>query len=624
VSNLISLARKRFKDLTAAEIQLLTKADKGEFAVCGPNMSVTDPGNDPSKAEHDWGEDRSIHANLIRWMCVDRQAKELVDPKGIQIYGAKILDTLDLSTVVIPFPFFFARSRIMAALNLIDADILGINLDGTWVHSILADSVTVKGNVFLRTGFHAIGGVRFPSARIAGFLDCSGGSFENSSLPGDSKHRAAFNAGGAIVGAGVFLRDGFHAKGEVRLHRVQVRVDLDCTGGKFMNPADEKVSGSGYALTADGAEVGGAVSLCNGFHAKGEVRLLGAQIGSNLYCLGSTFENPIRVGTDGTKQLAGTGIAINADGVKINGGIFFRDDFHAKGQVRLARCRVGLDLTCNKAEFNGELFAEGAKIGSALFWINIVNPRSAKLDFMSASAVAIVDDIQSWPQPENLRLDGFVYERIFVGPQSAKERLDWIARQKVFASQPYRQLSKVLRAHGDDVGAQTVLYEMERRRRQNEDKNRIEKFWSNALRWTIGYGYHPVWAIRWLLGSVFLGFVLYCLAYASGNMVPCNSLAYDGFKHNYQRLPPNYERFHASIYSLENAFPIVKLGEIDNWQPDPSPQRFVKRVCLWHGPFAIWISIAGFLRWFRWLQILFGWFFTTMFIAGVTGLVRRD
>ena len=389
-----SLARERFRDLTAAEILLLREAHKGEFAVCGPNADVLDPRNDPRKAENDWGEDRTIRANLLRWICINRQAKELVDPKGIQIYGAKILDTLDLSSIAVPFPFFVACSRMMAAFNLIDADMAGINLEGTRVHSIIADGVKVKGNVFLRSGFHAISGVRFPSARIAGFLDCSGGSFENAPLPGDDRARSCFDAGGAIVEAGVFLRHGFRAQGEVRLHRVQIRVDLDCSGGTFTNPADERVPGSGKALTADGADVGESVSFAAGFHAQGEVRLLNATIGSNLYCMGATFVNPLRTGTQGTKPLEGTGIAINADGFKVGGGVFFRDGFHAEGQLRLARSRIGLDLACNGAALSGELFAEGAEIGGALFWINIVDPKSAKLDLMSASAVAIVDDVE--------------------------------------------------------------------------------------------------------------------------------------------------------------------------------------------------------------------------------------
>jgi hypothetical protein len=110
VPSLESLAREHFKDLTAAEIELLRRAYKGVFAVCGPNMVVDEPRNDPSKAEHDWKEDRSIRANLIRWICVDRQAKDLVDPKGIQVYGAIIPDALDLVSVAVPFPFSLVHS----------------------------------------------------------------------------------------------------------------------------------------------------------------------------------------------------------------------------------------------------------------------------------------------------------------------------------------------------------------------------------------------------------------------------------------------------------------------------------------------------------------------------------
>lgn len=624
MSDLESLARQRFTRLTAAEIKLLRNAGVGELAVCGPNTNVDDAGNDPSKAESDWGENRSIRADLIRWICVHRQAKELIDPKGIQIYGAKIPDALDLVSVAVPFPFDLTYCRMMAAFNLLDADIPGINLEGTWVLSIVADGVKVKGNVFLRTGFHAISGVRFPSARIGGFLDCSGGSFKNLPLPRQTKVPAALDAGGAIVGDGVFLRDGFRAEGEVRLHRARIGVDLDCRRGTFTNHADEKVAGRGKALTADGAVVGGSVSLSAGFHAKGEVRLLGAQISANLYCLGGTFENPPRTRTGGAAPLEGTGTALNADGVSVSGGVFFRDAFHAEGQVRLARSRIGLDLDCSRATFKGELFAQGARIGGVLFWTSIADPMSAKLDLMSVSAATIVDDIQSWPQPGNLRLDGFVYERILVGPKSAKERLDWLALQKGFTKQPYRQLSKVLLAEGDDAGVQKVLCEMERKRRQKEDRNWLERFWSDVLRSTIGYGYYPIWALRWLLRSVLLGLVLYCIGYSIGSVVPTDKLAYEAFTQDHQLLPAHYEHFHASMYSLENSFPIVKLGQVENWQPDPSPRHFVKRICLWPASFSVSISLAGFLWWFRWAQILFGWFFATMFIAGVTGLVRRD
>ncbi len=625
VSDLESLAHERFSALTAAEIELLRKADKGEFASCGPSMYDDDPANDPSKAD-EWGHDREIRADLVRWLCVNRAAKEMVDPKGIQIYGARIPGALDLASVIVQFPFHLAHCRLVAAFNLVDAEIPGINLDDSWVNSIVADGAKVKSNIFLRAGFHAIGGVRFPSARIGGFFDCSGGSFTNLPLQGEKEIRPALEIGGSVVGAGVFLRDGFRSAGEVRLHRVRIGVDLDCRGGTFTNPPDETVAGSGKALTADGATVGGSVSLTTGFSAKGEVRLLGVQIGSNLYCQGGKFENPERTRTDGVSKalIQGTGIAFNGDGIDVSGGLFLREGFCAEGQVRLARSRIGLDLDCRKATFKGELFAEGAKIGGALFWTGLTSPLTTKLDLMNASVAVIVDDAQSWPPPGNLRLDGFVYERIYIGPKNAKARLKWLERLKEFAPQPFRQLAKILREEGDYVGARDVSFEMERLRRKKEDITSLQRLWSGVLRWTIGFGYYPAWALRWLFGSMLLGLILYWSGYSVGSMVPTDTAAYCAFKQNHKSLPAHYEHFHAAMYSLENSFPLVKLGQIDRWQPDPSPQRSVKRI--WHFPFSfsIWISLAGFLRWFRWGQILFGWLFATLGIAGVTGLVRRD
>ena len=57
----------------------------------------------------------------------------------------------------------------------------------------------------------------------------------------------------------------------------------------------------------------------------------------------------------------------------------------------------------------------------------------------------------------------------------------------------------------------------------------------------------------------------------AGSFAPTDKDAYVYFTVEH-RLPDHYERFHATIYSLENSFPLVKLGQVDRWQPDPSPQ----------------------------------------------------
>jgi hypothetical protein len=81
-SSLEELARARFSPLSAAELTLVRAAPKagGGMAHCGPSNRDDDVDNDPSRAngkDHAWGKDRHIRAKLIRWLCVDRSARNL-------------------------------------------------------------------------------------------------------------------------------------------------------------------------------------------------------------------------------------------------------------------------------------------------------------------------------------------------------------------------------------------------------------------------------------------------------------------------------------------------------------------------------------------------------------------
>jgi hypothetical protein len=130
-----------------------------------------------------------------------------------------------------------------------------------------------------------------------------------------------------------------------------------------------------------------------------------------------------------------------------------------------------------------------------------------------------------------------------------------------------------------------------------------------VLKWTIGYGFHPGWAIWGLLLLAALGWGLFRHGYFSGAMAPTDKDAYCFFRAQ-GRPPDYYQRFTASVYSLENSLPFVNLGQKDNWTPDPSPQ-------------GSWL-MPGFLRCFRWGQVLLGWLLATLFVAGVTGVVRKE
>jgi len=609
------LARLRFPDppLSKAEEKLVRAAPDGYVAVCGPNMNWDDPANDPSKAE-EWGADREIRAELIRWLCVDRRAKELVDPRGIQVVGAKISDSLDLDNVTIPFRLRLQRCLLMQELTLIGAQMPVLDLQHTRVRAITADGVIVKGDVFFSEGFSAKGEVRLLGAQIEGDLNCSGAMFENPAKAGGTGN--ALSADRAVIKGSVFLRNGSSTKGEVRLLGAQIGSNLDCEGATFENPPQNGAIGSGTALNMDHTLVKGSVFLRDGFSTNGEVRLLGAQIGGNLECDRATFENPPQNG------VTGSGTALNAERGAVSGHIFLRDGFKTTGDVRLMGVQTGGGLSCRGASISGTLLAQTAVIKGTFFWTRI-DPKGIALDLTNASAGALVDDAGSRLTAGKLILDGFIYGRISgSAPKDVTSRLDWLDRQKSFAPQPYRQLAKVLRDEGDDAGARRVLFEMEDRRRGQEDPWYAWP-WSSILKVTIGYGYYPGFSLAWLLFFVLLGWPFFRRAYFAGNIAPSHKDAYYSFQSDHHP-PLHYERFYASIYSLEKTFPLIKLGQVDLWQPNPNPSPTNPVVANPPCHSANWLISPEFLRWFGWCQTILGWFLATLFAAGVTGVIRND
>src|SRR5712664_1046251 len=355
VSNLESLARAHFLDppLTAAEIKLLHEAVRGFVAVCGPSSDHRHPANQPSTSEG-WGRERQIRADLIRWLCVDREAKELVDPNGIQALGAKINEPLDLAYVSIPFPLVLWNCRLVGDARLRDVEISELHLKGSWVDSIRADEAKVKGSLFLSDGFRAHGEVRLIDAQIGGDLDCRNGTLDNPPREEVPTSGKALSADGAVIKGRVFLGSGFLANGEVRFLGARIEGNLDCEGGTFNNhPWEAKQNArfgastvSGRALMADDAVVKGSVILQSGFSAYGEVRLVGAEIGRSLVCNKGTFKNPFQ------RDAAGSGNALNAERITVTGEVFFGDGFHAQGQVLLLGARILGSLGCSGAVFD--------------------------------------------------------------------------------------------------------------------------------------------------------------------------------------------------------------------------------------------------------------------------------
>lgn len=698
-----SLARAQFGALTDAESKVLTAAPQGKLALCAPMRPRF---IQPNTADESIPA-RRIRATLLRWLCLEPKAQTLIDPRGIWIYGARIVDNLDLSSSIVPFPLFFLGCLIERNLALMDAQIPMLSLEGTSVAEIAADRFRTQGSVFLRNGFRADGWIHFAEAHIGGDFDCSQATISNPDRPHVPHAGIALQAQGLVI-AGIIRLDGSSFGGAVSFSGAQVRGDVflnnssftgqvefsgaeitgtvSCEGATLNGSPDRRTTRAGYALMADGLTVGGAVLLRNGSHFLGGVHLVGAKI--QVDCTASTFENPPRAGVENTgialalsqafvnglvdlkggfrafgtvfllqshigdlncsgavlenpavTGLPQSGLALAVDGINA-GSIFLRDGFRSGGTLRLTGALIDGDLDCSNAEFEGTFLLERTKITRGLILL-LAHQTNHAVYLTDTTTDALYDNKKAWPPNGLLRVDGFVYREIAEGPTDAASRLDWLERSATFSPQPYRQLAKVLQDSGDDQAAKAVLMEMERRERAGQ-------WTSPVFRYTIGYGYHPLWAIFEIAGLAGLGWIIYRRAYLAGNMVPTDKDTFNEFMAS-GASPPHYVTFSAGIYSLEQSLPLVKLGQADKWRPiqrkagalfqRPTASlrslRQLLRRMLSSPPFSWWmartliasarqwlLSPGSFLRVFLWLQILLGWILAALFAAGVAGLIR--
>jgi hypothetical protein len=509
-----------------------------------------------------------------------------------------------------------------------------------------ASGAKIGGAVLLRNSFTAEGEVRLYHAEIGANLECDGGVFENPAKRDVPTSGVALSASAAKVAGDVLLRNHFSAQGAVLLYGVQLIGNLVCNDSKFVNPPQEGVDRSGIALAAEVAKVGGAVLLRNQFYAEGEVRLFAAHIGRNLECSQGNFVNPAKA------NLPGSGRALSMAAAKVSGDVLLGDQFIAEGEVRLVGVHIEGNVDCFKSKFMNPaqnkipasgiaLNATRAAVGGSVFLnrgfraegsVTLVNARIGEslssergsfesLDLTDASARSIVDDQDSWPENGKLSLDGFSYERFSGAALGVTRRLEWLRRQASFRRQPYRQLADVLSEAGDELGSRHVRSEMQQR--AWEERSWITRPFSHLLRWTIGYGYFPLRAIWCLLLVVLVGSLVYRLGYGTGSVVPTQEKAYYFFEASCYP-PAYYERFHSVAYSFESSFPLVKLGIQEKWgaAPDVRVTKCLPRAWTFRPLLAI--SSPGFLRGFRLGQICVGWILTTLFVGGVTGIVRRD
>ena len=628
-----------FSDMKPAERKLLEVCQKGEPLPLGKNRPIEKTVDNEIRGEF------LRHLILSNNQEIDENSTKYglkIDPKGLTFQGAYVTGIFDFSFCNTDLPFIFLNSFFQNEIILIDSKIKLLILSGSTITSLIAQRLICDSDIFLKYGFESNGEINFKSAQIVGSLICENGKFLN-------KDGNTLNCMSTKINGSVSLINGFESKGEVNFVLSQINGALDCTNGKFINE-------DFIALNCNGSTIRGAVFLKNGFESKGEVDFTSSNIGS-LECTGGKFLNEK--------------IALSFNSAKINGMVFFNDGFESNGEIDFISAEILGSLDCGNGKFNSNLSEkalnfEGVRINKSVFLNNNFEANgiidfgysqirnalelsnlNVKGNFILTSAkinIIWIDD-NFWEKKDfgNLQLDGLEYNHLSGKSVDSKILLNWfekMPKEDNFKPQPYKQLAKILRnmGHNEDANSIMIKYNDELRKK---DFLTCDRLFISILKWiygkTAGYGYKP---LR-VLGTMFIVWFLCSLFYWNASKVavfaPNNPLVFqkkdcyqcnvnsDGTPlldfFNYSKynssnnwvlnenLDGEYTTFNPFMYSLDVILPIVDLQVEKDWG---------QYVSLNNG------TLNDFTRWLMWFEILFGWIYSLILVAILSGLAKNE
>ncbi|MFE6759986.1 oxidoreductase [Streptomyces sp. NPDC057684] len=515
-----------YDELTSPERELWDAFPEGRRV----DLRTGVPEDDDVAEGGQWVPGRTVRAAVIVALLLGANTAQSGAVACLRLAGARISGPLHLAGAQIAHALWLEECWFEESVDLLGALTQTLVITGCQVPGIEADSARIEGNLDLRRSVveslasspfnHVSTALSLSDARVTGGVLLNGAEV---SAPGGW----AVAAGGLIMEGGMFCKGGFVARGEVRLLGAQLPGGLFMQGAHLLSPGPR-----GVALALDNA-MASTLDFSDGFIANGTVRLRGTQISDNL-----TFE-----------------------GAVLNGP----SDGRSPSLVALLMQTVDFDFT-------------------------LARPPSGTVDLRGAHVSYLHDSAHSWP--EVVELDGFVYgsikmddageRREAVGRRSSvAHRVAWIRRSPGYNPQPYEQLASWYRKAGHDDDARRVLLAKQRHRRQTLPP--AARGWGHLLDVTVGYGYRPWLAGVWLLALTLLG----TLSFGTASPSPVQRS---------EGAP-----FQPLVYTLDLLIPIGGLGQRTAWY---------------------WSNDS--LQWLAYLLIAFGWMLTTAIIAGVTRTLQKN
>ncbi|WP_439656439.1 hypothetical protein ACSHWB_28955 [Lentzea sp. HUAS TT2] len=301
---------------------------------------------------------------------------------------------------------------------------------------------------------------------------------------------------------------------------------------------------------------------------------------------------------------------IDALHMRIGGSVYLDDGFHASGSVTLSGSQISAVLSCVGARFEDGLFVVDLRVGDGIFLSQgchvsgggrhaSVRMRGTRVDGQLVlregrfSSPEVALDLRHVRVGKELflpfegvegkaQLEGLTYESL-ARDATLDEWLSFLATRTLrYSTQPWVQLAAAHQAAGHERDVRRIRVAQQRDLRRRGQLSRWGRLWHLIRGVTVGHGYRPGLALVWLAGvlAVSVGVVLISGA------VRCSTVEQVG-------------------YALNVATPLVKVD--------------AARCTVDAGASAGQVVLAA-----TWLLQILAWAFATLFVAGFTGLVRRN
>jgi len=536
----------------------------------------------------------------------------------------------------------------------------GASLENVTGPAINLDSATIGTGVMF-TDARIVGEARLQKAHIGRDLDCHGASLE---WPGGY----CLNCDGTQIGQDVYLAKGFRSIGSLRFRGAKIGGQFECS--------DSVLEGrGGLSLDCDSVTIGSSVFIRN-MTARGGIDFYQAVIGGNARFENAKFSN--RGGDALNLSLAkvGAGLFLKALSGDGPGGV--------EGRLVLgqAQCRsFSDDEPCRSLEIELDGFAYERFHDCATDWRSrldwLLHQPNAHLGFVRASDRrpgawwARMPHALARPFRGLYWLGQFFWSIGVHGPRRAWAMLVGQKRSRsqsadAFRPQPWTQTVKALRDMGYEDDARELAMQREIVRARSTGTRWHLRLWLGILRWTIGNGYKPQRALYWSLGFLLFSWATFAMAANMGFMAPRDGgVQVHLAEKPSAKLPKHYTRFNALVFALDTYLPIIELGQDQAWEPsdiqtghrrdaylrDP-PLAEAGRLALGHdwsvtgeaasaelqdtsrpqsvgiaaavAANAYWAFFFGFHRFVYWAMDILGWLFVSLYIAGMSGIVKNE